>query len=280
MSRVKWNDNKLLFRLKNNKTDRTYWDNITELRKRASNELFSKCVKLTKSKIEKERMIGIDMLAQLSSKGNIRPFSKKVIEIYLDLLKKEKTPLNLMSILYGIGHNNENITTDEQVNLIASFQNHNEDCVREGVTSALSGLESKMAIETLISLCEDKRSYIRDWATFGIGNLLDIDNDNIRKCLWKRVNDKHQDTKLEAILGLAKRKDKAIKTFIVRELLDGEFGTLLFEAIEELNDKSLVPILEEQLQKSEKNKNINPEWIKDLRDCLDKLKNGSVKLLK
>jgi len=272
MSKKNWNNETIINRLIFNKTTKTYWNNISELRSRASKELFEKCVELTKSQNDKERMIGIDLLAQLSDKNRIRPFSKKVIGIYINLLKKENNPINLMSILYGIGHNSENITKNTHIELICTFKNHQEDCVREGVTFALNGIDNENAIETLIFLSEDRRTYIRNWATFGIGTQLEIDNSDIRKCLWKRVYDKHQDTKLEAIYGLAKRKDKDIKTIIVKELQNYEFGTLLFDAIEELNDKTLLPILELHLQKSEKDKTINSEWINDLNECINKLK--------
>lgn len=274
MSRTKWSDDKIIARLISNKTQRTYWDNIRELRKRASTELFGKCLALTKSQNAKERKIGIHVLAQLSNENNIRPFSKKTIELFINLLKKEEVPVNIMSILYGIGHNNEIVTKYEDVELITSFKNHNKDCVREGVTFALGGIINPKAISALIELSEDKCSYIRNWATFGIGNLLDFDNTDIRQCLWKRVNDKHQETKLEAINGLAKRSDKSIKPIIEKELHDGEFGTLLFEAIIELKDKTLLPTLEKQLLISECDESIQTDWINDLKDCIEKLKHS------
>ena len=46
--------------------------------------------------------------------------------------------------------------------------------------------------------------------------------------MWNRVNDKHQETKLEAIVGLAKRKDTQVNEIIKREIIDGEYGVLLF----------------------------------------------------
>ena len=89
--------------------------------------------------------------------------------------------------------------------------------------------------------------------------------------MWKRVNDKNQETKLEAIVGLAKRKDNRVKEIIDRELKNGEYGTLLFEAIEELNDKSFIPLLQQNLKKSKTDKGIKPEWIKDLKAFIRKL---------
>lgn len=118
MSRTNWTDDKLLSRLINNKTDRTRWDNISVLRKRPSQELFVNCVELIKSNNPKIRKIGIDILAQLGLPP--RPFLKETLNIYFDLLEIETDPDVLMSLLYSIGHNNENLDND-QIEKICRF---------------------------------------------------------------------------------------------------------------------------------------------------------------
>jgi hypothetical protein len=57
MSRQNWTEEKLFFRLTNNKSDRTYWENIRELRKRVNENVYSKCLKLIKSKEPKNRFM-------------------------------------------------------------------------------------------------------------------------------------------------------------------------------------------------------------------------------
>lgn len=268
MSRKNWTDEKLFFRLVNNKSDKTYWDNIRELRSRANAYIFNTCVKLIKSSKPKERIIGIDILAQLGLPP--RPFYKEAKKIFFEVLEKEKTPKALLSVLYAIGHNNEKLKSDE-VALLISFKDNADESVREGLVSALLSVDNKLAIDALIHLTTDKSSHIRDWATFGIGTQIERDNKLIREALWLRVDDKHQDTKLEAIVGLAKRKDERIKEIIKRELLNGEYGTLIFEAIAELKDKEFLPLLKSNLKIAKKDKGINPEWIKDLKDCIHEL---------
>lgn len=90
MSRINWTDDKLLSRLCNNKSLKSRWDNIRVLRKRPSEELFFKCVELTKSKDPKIRSIGIDILAQLGVTS--RPFLKQTLKLYFDLLSIESSP--------------------------------------------------------------------------------------------------------------------------------------------------------------------------------------------
>lgn len=267
MSRKDWTDDKLIYRLINNKTNKSRWDNISVLRRRPSEELFSKCVELTQSKDPKIRSIGIDILAQFGSPP--RPFLKETLTLYFELLNIESDSEVLMSLLYAIGHNNDNLS-EQQIEKLCSFHNNDNNWIKEGLVSAIGFIDDLHVIDVLIKLSADKLSHIRNWATFFIGQG-ERNNKNIREALWKRVNDKHQETKLEAICGLAKRKDSRIIEIIKRELIDCEYGTLLFEAIIEVGDKEFLPLLQENLKSIEDNTNINPEWKKDLENCIDTL---------
>jgi hypothetical protein len=271
MSRKHWTDEKLFSRLLHNKSDHTYWENIRELHSRCNEFVFKKSYQFAQSNSKKEKIIGIDVLAQLGAAK--RPFEKETLQLFFELLAKETDPEVLMSILYGIGHNNYKTLGDNQIEFLVFFAKHDDKFVRQGLVSALLRVKNPVAIETLIFLMKDKVSSIRDWATFGIGTQLDKNTQKIRNALWERVNDKNQDTKLEAIVGLGKRKDIRVKEIIIRELLDGEFGTLLFEAIEEFNDKEFLPFLYQTLEKSKSDKSINPIWLEDLRNCINKLEN-------
>jgi len=53
--------------------------------------------------------------------------------------------------------------------------------------------------------------------------------------------------------------------------LDGEYGTLLFEAILDFKDKDFLPLLYQNLKLSEDSTDINPEWIKELKLCITEL---------
>lgn len=269
MSRHNWTDEKLFFRLLNNKSGKTYWDNIKTLRSKGTKYVFDKSHDLTNSQNTKEKIIGIDLLAQLGLPP--RPFYNETIQIYFKLLSTETEPKVLLSILYGIGHNNQNLDLP-QTNQISTFKKHDDKSIRQGVVNALLGVDNEMAIDTLIFLTNDEDISIRNWATFGLGTQIQRNTENIREALWKRVNDKKQDTKLEAIVGLAKRKDIRVNEIIKQELVKGESGTLLFNAIEELNDKEFLPLLEQNLKENNGDKTINPEWLVDLKSCIDKLK--------
>jgi len=268
MSRKDWSDDKLLFRLSNNKSDKSRWDIISVLRSRPSKELFYTCVNFTKSKDPKVRSIGIDILAQMGVTP--RPFVRQTIKLYFNLLSIEDDPEVLMALLYAIGHNNDKLNKN-QIEKLCSFSDSKNNWIKEGLVFSLLGVDNLRSIDTLIKLSADKISHIRNWATFGIGSQIKKNNKNIREALWARVNDKHQETKLEAIVGLAIRKDKRIIEVIRRELHDGEYGILLFEAIIETGDKEFLPLLRQKLRSIKDDTSINPEWITDLKNCISEL---------
>lgn len=56
-------------------------------------------------------------------------------------------------------------------------------------------------------------------------------------------------------------------------MINGEFGTLLFEAIELLDCVELIPLLTDNLNSGKIDSNVNPEWLKDLEILIDKLEN-------
>ncbi len=269
MGRKDWTDDKIISRLLANQSVRSRWDNISELRRRPSKPLFEKCIELTKSKDPKIRCIGVDILAQLGLPP--RPFIAQTLVLFFDMLNIETDPRVLMSLLSAINFNNDNLTK-KQIEKLCSFSNNDNDLVKEGLVFSLLGIDSLNAIEVLIKLSSDKVSHIRNWATFGIGTQVERNNDSIRKALWNRVNDKHQETKLEAIFGLAKRKDHRVNEIIRRELARGEYGSLLLDAIIETRNKEFLPLLQQKLKLIKEDSTINPEWKSDLRNCMDALK--------
>jgi len=271
MTRKDWTDEKLFYRLLNNKSKRTYWDNITALRHRPTREVFNRCVELINNGDVKSREIGITVLSQLGAAP--RPFYKETLKLFVGLLEKEKDVTILFALIYGLGHNNEKLSP-VQVRKLCSFKNTSNTLIREAVTFALGGIDDVNAIEALIELSADKSGPIRNWATFGIGSLTERDTPTIREALWNRVDDKHQETKLEAIAGLAARKDGRVIDVIKKELISGEYGTLLFEAIVSLGDKQFIPLLKGQLKTAKKDHSVNRDWLKDLENCIKELEHA------
>ncbi len=270
MSRKKWTSEKIFNRLLNNKTQKTYWDNISELRKRPNQDVFKKAYELAKSSIDREKIIGLHILQQL---GFDPRFNKsQTVDLHFELLEKNQTEKVLESIFHGIGHNNDELN-DNQISKLIEFKDEKNIDVKHALISALSGIENSKSINVLINLTKDKNSSIRNWATFGIGNLIETDNNDIRNALWNRVKDKDFETKSEAIVGLANRRDKRIKDIILSELKNGDYGTLLLESILKLNDKEFLPLLNENLKIAKNDEDdIKNGWVLALKETIEELK--------
>lgn len=268
MLRKEWPSNKIFDRLLRNKTQKTYWKNILELRTRPNKKVYNQAYKLALSESEKEKIIGIYVLAQLGLEPRFQ--QKKTVELYFKLLENERSPKVISAILSSIGHNNKNLD-EHQISKIIEFKNHTYSEVRFQLTLALSCLENKKVIKTLIELSEDKYSFIRNWSTFALGSQLELNTVEITQALWNRINDQDQETKLEAITGLANRKDIRVKEIIKKELQSGDFGVLLFDAIESLNDKDFLPLLNKNLKLAENDDRISEGWISDLKECIKKI---------
>lgn len=267
MSRKNWTNEKLFYRLLNNKSDKSHWENIRELRSRGTKEIFYKCVDFLNSENKKARLIGAEILSQLGLPP--RPFIIETLELFFKILKTETDNIIISTIFYGIGHNNQRLKK-EYIDFICTFKNTKNLEIKEGLVFALGGINNNLAIETLIGFTSDRTNSVRDWATFGLSRQITKDSPSIRQALWNRVNDKHQKTRYEAIFGLAIRKDERIKEIIKRELNNiDNFGSLLLEAIEELNDQEFIEILQEKLTTNQIEKRINPQW---LQNTIDKLR--------
>lgn len=254
------------------KSNKSYGNKIVELHLRGTDTIYRSALSLIQSENYDEKQVGIDILSQFGAKAGTskKPHSEEVVSLFLEQLKTETDKTLINSLLVGLGHNNSFLRI-KGIEAIEHFKTHKSKLVRDGLIFALLGLKQNIAIDTLIFLTDDKHKSIRDWATFGLGTEISKDSPKIRNALWKMVKDKDQDTKLEAIVGLAHRKDEEVKEVIMKELKGGEVGTLIFEAVLEFGDEAFLPLLYKNLKKAKKLDDINPLWIKDLQDCIDTL---------
>ena len=265
MSRRNFTNEKIFERLLHIKSSQSYWENIRELHSRPNMDVFARSVAFVNSGNVKKQIIGIDVLAQLGLP--LRPFLKDTLELCFNLLKPEDNHMVVVALLYAIGHNNENLN-NQQIEKICKCTGLQNSSIKQALVFSLLGIDNAKAIEVLITLSDDRNKNVRNWATFGLGSQIKANNQKIRDALWRRTKDKYQETKLEAILGLARRKDKKVKEIIQSELVGGEFGTLLFESILQLNDDIFLPSLREILEKSENDTSINPDWLNSLKNCI------------
>ena len=155
------------------------------------------------------------------------------------MLEGETDPDVLQAIAVAFGH----LRDPRCIDLLIPLKAYPDEDVRFGLVHGLSGHDDRRAIETLIELSRDVDGDVRDWATFGLGTLISTDVPEIRKALWARVDDGDVDTRAEAIVGLARRKDPDIVAIVFEELRADSADELMIEAAEELGDSQLYEAL-------------------------------------
>jgi HEAT repeat protein len=213
------------------------WDPVVVLQFRATLEVLSKAQALCRSSLARERELGADILGQLGVPD--RAFPEECFYSLKAMLAEETEPDVLQTIAVAFGH----LFDIRAVQLLAPLRNHPNEDVRLAVVHGLSRHRNDLAIQSLIELSSDNDGDVRDWATFGLGSMIETDTPRIREALFARIADTNEDAKAEALVGLARRKDERAFALILDELTSDNVGLLALEAAEELGDVRLAPAL-------------------------------------
>jgi hypothetical protein len=208
------------------------WDAIATLHRNGDQAVFDVCNDLCQSAEPNERAVGAAILGQLAY--SLEFLRDERFGLLKDMLDRELSgggdPEMLASICFAFGHLKDARAIPEVVPLVR----HPLSSVRFAVVHALSAQEDAVAVAGLIELSNDEDSDVRDWATFGLGQRIEADNAEIREALRARLTDTDPDTRLEAISGLALRKDAGVIDHIIAALEAGEVGASIYDAVTDL----------------------------------------------
>src|SRR5687768_15369499 len=196
------------------------WEVVTLLQFRGNREVLEAARKLCESNHANERRLGADILGQLGIPN--RAFPDEAVTILLGLLENEEDVAVLNSVAVALGH----IGSPRAVEPLSRLKNHPHKDVRDGVVHGLLTHEDMLAIETLIELSTDEDEDVRDWATFGLGSMIDTDTQELRDALAKRLADEDEDTRAEALVGLARRKDERVLDKLIEQLSAESIGSM------------------------------------------------------
>ncbi|HWK26734.1 MAG TPA: formyltransferase family protein [Solirubrobacter sp.] len=133
----------------------------------------------------------------------------------VDLAAGESDPAVLCAVAAAFGHLGD---PHGRAWLLANRAHPDAD-VREAVAFALGGRRGADVRDALIALSADPAPGVRDWATFALGTLASEDDQALRDALAARLDDPDEDTRLEAVHGLALRGDRRAQE-PARELLE------------------------------------------------------------
>lgn len=221
------------------------WQPINVLHHRGNRETFVAARELCESDDPRKQTWGIRILATLGIPE--RCFPDESLSILIPLLERESDNDRIQEIAFALGH----LEDARAVGPLARFKDHPNPDVRYSVVHGLLRREDDLAIRTLIELSVDEDSGVRDWATFGLGTQADADTLAIREALFDRLSDEDEDTRGEALLGLANRRDSRIiepllqelSGALVREHPSTLAASLVVQAAREIGDPCLCPAL-------------------------------------
>jgi hypothetical protein len=248
------------------------WKAIAILHRSGDHAVFDICVDLCRSADPCRRAVGAAVLGQLGY------FSELLRDERFGLLKEmfdrelsgDADPELLASICFAFGH----LKDPRGISAVAPLARHPQSRVRFAVVHALSAQEDPVAIAWLIALSSDEDAQVRDWATFGLGQQIEADTAEIREALCARLTDADRDTRLEAISGLARRKDMRVIDHIITALAAGEVGSAIFEAVVDVADSTFCKHLEGTRQSGRelpeiiaKSDHLRSAWRKAVAAC-------------
>jgi hypothetical protein len=188
-----------------------YWDPIRCLQYRLSS-ICSRIEPMLENANPKHRDVAATIFGQNSVKEKWDvPYCA---DLLLSAINRETSAEVLTSIIHALG----NLNDSRRIEAVLPFANHPGSNVRYAVVHCISGLSDHRAIQALIQLSTDTDRDVRNWATFGIASLIDTDTKEIREALVARLNEKDDEIRGEAFIGLAIRGDASVIPAFLREL--------------------------------------------------------------
>lgn len=229
-----------------------YWRIVWSLQRRGDHQTFDVAAALIRSRTPAQRRLGVDIIARLGGAADgSRPFVEQALPVLLESSRTEHDHDTLRSTIAALGHQDARALPG-----ILTHLAHPSSDVRLSVAMALPACAQDPAnadpeiVNGLLRLMGDAEAAVRNWATFGVGTLLETDTPAVRQALLERAGDPDDVTAGEALLGLAERGDGRIVPMLRGRLLslartdaDDRAVDLCTEAAALLGDQALLPAL-------------------------------------
>jgi HEAT repeat protein len=177
------------------------WSAVTTLHYRGTREVLERALAFAVSDNPKCRARAADILGQLGLPD--RTFPDECFDAVVGLLEHDPDPCVLKSAAIALGH----LKDPRGINALVHRAQHEVTDIRYAVAYSLGGWDDPRAIAALIQLTSDKVAMVRDWATFGLGEIGKIDTAEVREALHRRLDDTDEETRFEALRGLARCRD-------------------------------------------------------------------------
>jgi len=205
------------------------WKAVRELRRIGSRAVFDKAAQCCGSIDPMVRARGLDVLAQIGRTADHPSisFADESFSVVSGVLRDEQEIQPLESAITALRF----LENPAGIPQIVQRQSHPNADVRHAVAFALGAFPNDpRSSECLLSLMKDADEEVRDWATFALGGLGNLDSVEIRDALFQRLSDSNQDVRAEAMAGLAKRRDQRVLPSLVAALAESAVSGPAIEA--------------------------------------------------
>lgn len=240
-----------------------YWDAVQRVQGGDANETWAVLEPLASDDDPRVRELVCDVL-----RGPTQVPLAQTLALFRRILQQEESP----QVIAAIGFAFITLETSaESVALMLPFAGHADPSVRHGVVFALSGNRAPEAIAALIGLSADPVDEVRNWATFALGGLLGdpgedlFDSVELRDALAARLSDSHAETRAEAVLGLAMRRDLRARGPVLEALEAVPAWSHYIEAARHLRD----PAACDALRRLSAQWTGSEDWLIDIREAMD-----------
>jgi hypothetical protein len=217
------------------------WEVISSIVSECPDDALEAGASLLRGGTERQRTLGADILGRLvgPDPGSRAP----ILEALLAAFAVEKAAAPLASIVAALGHAGD----PGVLGSVFVLADHADAEVRLAVAFTVATISPQPlapeARAALIGLSRDNDPEVRDWATFGLGTLSDVDGPDVRAALLARAEDAHREARAEALFGLAVRHDPRAVPHLIRALQSPLVDDLAVDAAAASADPRLLPAL-------------------------------------
>jgi HEAT repeats len=219
---------------------------VEELRARGGRSAADRAMHMVGSADRAERFVGIGVLNNFWAEQNF-PFLEEFAPVLIRALDTEDE--EQLDRVINCLHKTR---SPSALVPLLQLARHPSNLVRLRVAQGLPSLvevgrvsEADPLVSALLAMMRDEDEQVRDWATFGVGSMLNVDGPSIRTELRAALLDSGDDVRAEALAGLVRRRDECAFDEVVGALRCESVGRLAVQAAAILGDERLEEILEE-----------------------------------
>jgi hypothetical protein len=244
VSQEKLSVNQLFDKLLSEKNIKEQWRFITALVNRFPKESFQKAYNLCNTNSKTDKISGFRLMSKLyESEYNL----EQIKSFLFKRVESENDKEIIETLIFSLT-SNLSLLRDEEIKSLLSLKERGDN-FKVVLMDELISYNHKLVIDFFLELCIDTNLGVKQKAIMNLSYEDDLDTPKIRKVLWENVENQNKKVRQYSIYGLALRKDNNIKSILEKELqyIDND-GSLILEAIEELGDKKMKPLLESKLE--------------------------------